>query len=102
MKRSIILFAGLFLITLLIAACAGEVPPTATPLVVADSNTASDELLQADSSTDLETTEDDDLVLLPTPRDMDINCINCHSDAELLQQVAVVEEEVESLSEGSG
>ncbi len=32
----------------------------------------------------------------------DFYCLDCHSDAELLQQVATEEEVVESLNEGSG
>lgn len=38
---------------------------------------------------------------LPEPIEPN-NCIECHSDAELLQQLAVEEEVAPSLSEGSG
>jgi len=43
------------------------------------------------------------VAMLPevTP-EVDQNCIDCHSDAELLQEVAEEEEVVEKLSEGSG
>jgi hypothetical protein len=39
---------------------------------------------------------------LPTPTQVDNACIDCHSDAELLQLVAEEEVVTESLNEGSG
>lgn len=39
---------------------------------------------------------------IPPGPALDQNCIDCHSSAEMLQQLAVEEEEAESLNEGSG
>ncbi|MBN1967537.1 MAG: hypothetical protein JW910_22975 [Anaerolineae bacterium] len=57
----------------------------------------------ADSADMTGASSDETEPLLPTPIvQPDDNCLNCHSDAELLQELAVEPEVVEVPSEGSG
>lgn len=81
------------------AGCAtADAEPTATVTSMATVEPVETEVVVTD-----EPVMDQLVAMLPqfTP-EVDQNCIDCHSDAELLQEVAEEEEVVESLNEGSG
>ncbi|GIL11464.1 MAG: hypothetical protein DWB42_14475 [Chloroflexi bacterium] len=91
MKLTPLVFAAVLLLAVAAWAAAQEPAPAVEPVVVTAAATPEEEAAVAQL-----------VAMLPTIQPLDTSCINCHQDAELLQQLAEEPEVVEKLSEGSG
>ncbi|NWG17145.1 MAG: hypothetical protein HXY41_10955 [Chloroflexi bacterium] len=90
MKLTPLVLVAILLLVVAALASAQE-PPAVEPVSVTAVATPEEEATVAQL-----------VAMLPTVQPLDTSCINCHQDAELLQQLAEEPEVVEKLSEGSG
>lgn len=105
MKRIYIIIAGLCVLgcVLVFGHTPTEDPITDTsevssPVAVAVAN----DILIDNSSSETDTLIDTNAVLIPPTSETDQSCLECHSNVELLQEIAEEEDVPEVPSEGSG
>jgi hypothetical protein len=105
MKRIYIIVAGLCVLgcVLVFGHTPTEDPITVTPEISSSvAVTVANDVLIDDTSSETNTLIDTTEVLVPPSSDADQSCLECHSNAELLQELAEEEDVPEVPSEGSG
>jgi len=104
-KRSLVCLLGLALFAALLAAGCSPVPAARAALQATETAPSGGGEARATLSPDGATVapEAQPTLLAPTPTLIpDFNCINCHTNADLLMALAVEEATPEAPSEGSG
>ena len=105
MKRIYIIVAGLCVLgcVLVFGNTPTEDPITVTPEVSPPVSVAvANDIFIDNSSSETNTLIDTTEVLIPPTSETDQSCLECHSNAELLQELAEEEDVPEVPSEGSG